>query len=63
MSDHLPDQATDLAATHTIVEAARILGTSENAVRKRIHRGTLPARKEATGGLWLSLARLRTTPG
>ncbi len=51
MSDHPPGQATDHAATHTIADAARLLGISENAVRKRIRRGTLPARKE--GDRWL----------
>ena len=51
MTDHPPSQATDLVATHTIADAARLLGVSENAVRKRIRRGTLPARKE--GDRWL----------
>ncbi len=51
MSDQPPGQATDQAATHTIVDAARLLGVSENAVRKRIRRGTLPAHKE--GDRWL----------
>ncbi len=43
MSDQPPGQATDQAATHTIGDAARLLGVSENAVRKRIRRGTLEA--------------------
>ncbi len=46
MTDSPPDQATDQAATHTIADAARLLGISEHAVRKRIHRGTLPAHKD-----------------
>ncbi|MDP9370704.1 MAG: helix-turn-helix domain-containing protein [Chloroflexota bacterium] len=55
MSDHplgqAADQATDQATTHTITDAARLLGVSENAVRKRIRRGTLPAHKQ--GDRWL----------
>ena len=51
MTDHPPSQATDLVATHTIADVARLLGVSENAVRKRIRCGTLPARKE--GDRWL----------
>lgn len=35
----------------SIVEAAERLGVTENAVRKRIRRGSLPARKE--GDRWL----------
>lgn len=62
MSDHPPglasDQATGQAATHTIADAARLLGVSENAVRKRIRRGTLPAYKE--GDRWL--VAIPTTP-
>jgi excisionase family DNA binding protein len=51
MSDRPSGQATDQAATHTIVDAARLLGVSKNAVRKRIRRSTLPAHKE--GDRWL----------
>ncbi len=51
MSDHSLGQAADQATTHTITDAARLLGVSENAVRKRIRRGTLPAYKE--GDRWL----------
>ena len=58
MSDRPTDQATGRAATHTIADAARLLGVSENAVRKRIRRGTLPAYKE--GDRWL--VAIPTTP-
>ncbi|MDP9357173.1 MAG: helix-turn-helix domain-containing protein [Chloroflexota bacterium] len=51
MSDHSLGQATDQVTTHTITDAARLLGVSENAVRKRIRRGTLPAQKQ--GDRWL----------
>ncbi len=51
MSDHSLGQATDQATAHTITDAARLLGVSENAVRKRIRRGTLPAQKQ--GDRWL----------
>ncbi len=51
MSDHSLGQATDQATAHTITDAARLLGVSENAVRKRIRRGTLPAHKQ--GDRWL----------
>jgi len=44
---HATDTATDMSAPlrATVEEAARILGTSENAVRKRIERGTLASEK------------------
>ncbi len=58
MSDRPPDQAAGQAATHTIADAARLLGMSENAVRKRIRRGTLAAHKE--GDRWL--VAIPTTP-
>ena len=44
---HATDTADDMSAPlrATVEEAAKILGTSENAVRKRIERGTLPSEK------------------
>ena len=44
---HANDTATDMSSPlhATVEEAAKILGTSENAVRKRIERGTLPSEK------------------
>src|SRR5215217_8972724 len=44
---HATDTATDMSSTlrATVEEAAKILSTSENAVRKRIERGTLPSEK------------------
>jgi len=54
MSRHANDTATNMSDSDTppvratIEEAARILGLSENAVRKRIERGTL--RSEKAGG-------------
>jgi excisionase family DNA binding protein len=44
---HADDTVTDMSSPlrATVEEAARILGTSENAVRKRIERGTLPSEK------------------
>jgi excisionase family DNA binding protein len=44
---HATDTADDMSALlrATVEEAAKILGTSENAVRKRIERGTLPSEK------------------
>src|SRR5215211_1271651 len=44
---HATDTAADMAppVRATVEEAAKILGTSENAVRKRIERGTLPSEK------------------
>jgi excisionase family DNA binding protein len=44
---HATDTAADMSSPlrATVEEAAKILGTSENAVRKRIERGTLPSEK------------------
>jgi excisionase family DNA binding protein len=44
---HATDAATDMSSPlrATVEEAAKILRTSENAVRKRIERGTLPSEK------------------
>ncbi len=45
---HATDTVTDMSSPlrrATVEEAAKILGTSENAVRKRIERGTLPSEK------------------
>ena len=44
---HATDTAADMSppVRATVEEAAKILGTSENAVRKRIERGTLPSEK------------------
>jgi excisionase family DNA binding protein len=44
---HATDTVTDMSPPlrATVEEAAKILGTSENAVRKRIERGTLPSEK------------------
>jgi len=44
---HVNDTVTDMSSPlrATVEEAAKILGTSENAVRKRIERGTLPSEK------------------
>src|SRR5215217_4994028 len=42
-TDTVPDMTSPLHAT--VEEAATILGTSENAVRKRIERGTLCSEK------------------
>ena len=44
---HANDTVTDMSSPlrATVEEAAKILGTSENAVRKRIERGTLPSEK------------------
>lgn len=36
-------------------EAARALGISEGAVRKRIARGTLPSERDAEGHVWVLL--------
>src|SRR5215212_7340925 len=43
VNDTVNDMSSPLRAT--VEEAAKILGTSENAVRKRIERGTLPSEK------------------
>jgi excisionase family DNA binding protein len=51
MSQHANDRAADIPGTDTppvratIEEAARLLGVSENAIRKRIERGTLRSEK------------------
>ena len=44
---HATDTVTDMTSPlrATVEEAAKILSTSENAVRKRIERGTLPSEK------------------
>ena len=44
---HANDTASDMSPPlrTTVEEAAKVLGTSENAVRKRIERGTLPSEK------------------
>src|SRR5829696_1777950 len=44
---HATDTVTDMSSPlrATVEEAAKILGTSENAVRKRVERGTLPSEK------------------
>src|SRR5215208_1225213 len=44
---HVNDTVTDMSSPlrATVEEAAKILGTSENAVRKRIERGTLSSEK------------------
>src|SRR5919112_5383324 len=44
---HATDTAADMSSPlrATVEEAAKILGTSENAVRKRIERGTLASEK------------------
>ena len=44
---HATDTAADMPppVRATVEEAAKILGTSENALRKRIERGTLPSEK------------------
>src|SRR5919107_5627234 len=44
---HATDTVTDMTSPlrATVEEAAKILGTSENAVRKRIERGTLSSEK------------------
>ena len=53
--DHPPDQQGDQKATGlTIGQAARALGVSENAVRQRIKRRSLPAAKvEGVWRVWL----------
>ncbi len=58
-SDHQLDHHTDHqgdqeATSHTIGQAARLLGVSENAVRQRIKRRSLPAAKvEGVWRVWL----------
>ncbi len=58
-SDHHPDRPTDRqgdqeATSYTIGQAARLLGVSENAVRQRIKRRSLPAAKvEGVWRVWL----------
>src|SRR5829696_6298531 len=44
---HATDTAADMSppVRATVEATAKILGTSENAVRKRIERGTLPSEK------------------
>ena len=53
---HATYTADDMSAPlrATVEEAAKILGTSENAVRKRIERGTLPSEK-VDGGRYVLL--------
>ncbi len=53
--DHQPDYQPDQEATSlTIGQAARALGVSENAVRQRIKRRSLPAAKvEGVWRVWL----------
>ncbi len=47
MSQHANDQAADMPGNIrvTVEEAARLLGLSDNAVRKRLERGTLDSEK------------------
>jgi excisionase family DNA binding protein len=44
----------------SVIEAARRLGISEEAVRLRIHQGTLPAQK--VGGRWIVELRPKVNP-
>ena len=55
-TQHATDTAADMSGPlrATVEEAAKILGTSENAVRKRIERGTLASEK-ADGVRWVLL--------
>ncbi len=54
--DHLPDHQRDHEATSlTIGQTARALGVSENAVRQRIKRRSVPAAKvDGVWRVWLS---------
>jgi len=49
-TDHQADQEPTITTGLSIAEAADHLGISENAVRQRIKRGTLPAAK--VDGIW-----------
>ena len=40
----------------TIADAAQRLGVSDHTVRRRIKAGELPARRDGTGRLWVTLA-------
>ena len=57
--DHQADRQSDLQADHeatglTISQAARLLGVSENAIRQRLKRQSLPAAKvEGVWRIWL----------
>jgi hypothetical protein len=50
-----PESAGDWC---TVAEAARALGVTERAVRRRIARGTLDSRRAVTGNRVLTLVRL-----
>jgi hypothetical protein len=44
---------------HDVKDAARVLGISPEAVRKRAHRGTLPSEKDEDGYLYVYLDDVR----
>jgi len=46
----------------TIADAAQRLGVSDHTVRRRIKAGELPARRDGTGRLWVTLADAGATP-
>ena len=58
---HATDTAADMSSPlrATVEEAAKILGTSENAVRKRIQRGTIPHERHEDGRVYVLLDEAR----
>jgi len=51
-----------MTTAHTIADAAQRLGVSEHTVRRRIKAGELPASRDSTGRLWVTLADPGATP-
>ena len=50
-----------MTTAFTIADAAQRLGISDHTVRRRIKAGELPARRDHTGRLWVTLADADTT--